>query len=205
MSELLREIEEDIRRERLQKLWQSFGKTMVRISIAVVIGTIVAVAWQHHKQGVATEKTATLLKSVNQQRVGDIKGALATLDEVIAAGASPYAGLALLQKARLEAQEKNPQGEADAYKKLAAAGPEYGEAFVSLARLASPEASTETVKSDPFYFSQSELEAWERMKSGKTQETADSWMNVRDDAEAPRSLRARAGALAEYLKSSVKE
>ena len=46
MNELVREIEEDIRQERIDRLWRSFGKGMVGLSIAVILTTVAVVMVQ---------------------------------------------------------------------------------------------------------------------------------------------------------------
>ena len=97
-NELLREIDEDLRRERLQKWWKDFGSTVVAASFAVVALAVGVVLWQNHQRERDTAFTARLLdaarmeeqgkfaeaatgyKAVANEAKGDL-GALATLRE----------------------------------------------------------------------------------------------------------------------------
>src|SRR5688500_15726335 len=103
MNELLREIEDDIRRERFNHLWHRFGRIMVGVSIVVVLATIAVVIMQNQKQSAAMEKTAQFIRGIDRIRIEDYKGAITIFDELAADETSPYYGLAMRQKAKAQA------------------------------------------------------------------------------------------------------
>jgi hypothetical protein len=58
---LLRDAEEDLRRERLQALWREWGATLIGMALMLVIGTGAGVAWRHWSQTRNETSTARLL------------------------------------------------------------------------------------------------------------------------------------------------
>ncbi len=55
MDHIIQEIDDDLKRERLQNLWQNFGSHIVALSIVVLLGTAGLVGWKefHHARNQA--------------------------------------------------------------------------------------------------------------------------------------------------------
>ncbi len=103
MSELFEEIKEDIRRERFEKLWNSFGKIMVGISIAVIVATVaIVVDGRTINRRAPWNRPAQFIKGVDRMNVEDYKGAVAAFDALTTDERSPYYGLAMLRKAQAQ-------------------------------------------------------------------------------------------------------
>ena len=99
MSDIFHEIEEDIRRERLDKLWEKHGSTGMIIAGALVIGVASYLWW-----GEATERRNAALSdeylaASEVLASGDAEVGLTALDEIIANSAGGYVVLASMQKA----------------------------------------------------------------------------------------------------------
>jgi hypothetical protein len=185
MSELIREIEEDIRRERYQALWRRFGKAMVIASVLVVLATIVAVVWKDRQRAHAMTQTSQLLAGIERLNAGDYKIAVAEFDKFIADENSPYYAIAMLHKAQAQNGSGDKYAAANTYAQLSA----HDGAWAELARLRQADAPAE--KTAVFYYSQSELRAWRLLELGKKDEAVTLMIALRDDANAPRSLRER--------------
>jgi hypothetical protein len=206
MSELLREIEEDIRAERLHALWDRFGKTLIRVSIAVIVGTALGVAWQHYQASQAMDRTSRLMSGIEKLNAGDAKGAIVIFDSMIGDG-SVHADMALLQKGQAQEAEGDHDGALKTYEILAARGSD--NAFAALGKLLAAkegDAPMAVNDKDPFAVLQNEMRAWQLLKSGKKDEAVKIFTALRDDASAPRSQRARATmALATLAPDSIEQ
>ena len=190
MNELFREIEEDIRAERLHTLWHNFGRVMVRVSIAILAGTVVAVLWQNHKESKATEQTAQLMKGLDRFNIEDYKSAVATFDGI---DHPPYAYMAALQKARTQ----NAFGHADEARETyrALAKKDGDSPFVSLAKLLAAQDQDEPMQvaaAAPLTHLQQERRAWQLLTAGKKEEAVKELTTLADNDKAPFTLRSRA-------------
>ncbi len=202
MNELIREIEEDIRKERLQKLWNSFGKTMVRVSVGIVLATIVLVVWQNHRQSVAMEQTSELIKGIDRMNIEDYRGA-ATIFSGLAEKKNDYYAITMLHLALAQRRAGDEKAAQETYKTLAAhSGGKDEAAFVELARImaaGNDPAALAPAKDKPFYHSQSEWKAWQLLKAGKKDEAANIFAMLKQDAATPISIRERAVEMLSYV------
>jgi hypothetical protein len=190
MNELLREIEDDIRRERLDRLWQKFGRMMVYASIAAVVLTIVIVIIQSNREELAMEKTSQFIRGIDRTNVEDFKGAISIFEELASDTSSPYAGLALLQKAKAQQALGDKDGAIKTYQILA----ERDAALGGLAKLLLPSKDGKLVEPDkasPFYRSQQEWLGWQLLEQGKKDEAVEIFWSLREDTQAPMPLRER--------------
>ncbi len=191
MSELFREIEEDIRRERFEKLWRSVGRFAVWGSVAIVVATAVFVAWDNHAQNQAEAKTSQLLKAGERMNASDYKGAISIFSSLTDDDTSIYYPLAMLQKA--ESQESS--GDVEGAKKTYAVLAKNSSEFSALAKLKSDDKNNviEVSADSAFYHTISEQNAWRLLNSGKKAEAANIFVSLLHDKDSPRSLVSRAG------------
>lgn len=201
MNEMFKEIEEDMRRERTQRLWNSFGKLMVMASIAVIAATIAIVVWQDRKEDRSIEQTTQFIKGLDRLNVEDYKGAIEVFTSLAENGGSSYYGMSMLRKAQAQVALGDREGALKTYEALASHGPD-DDAFVGLGRILAVDSSgkaLEPVKSSPFYYSQQEWQAWQLVKDGKTKEALAVFEALHNDVASPASLRQRAGEIVAYL------
>jgi len=198
MNELIREIEEDIRRERFDKMWKSFGKVMVSISIAVILGTIVFVVMQDRRQSNAMEKTAQLIKGIDRLNIEDYKDAITVFSSLADDPSSKYYGMAMLRKASAENALGRHDDAIKTYQQLAGSNAAFGD----LAKLMlTPEAgkTIEPVLSSPFYYTQSEWKGWQLLQQGKKDEAVKQFLTIYQDAETPRSIHERMAEVLHHI------
>jgi hypothetical protein len=202
MNELIREIEEDIRKERLQKLWNSFGRTMVRVSIAIVLATVVMVVWQNQRQESAMKQTGQLIKGIDRMNIEDYRGA-AAIFSAMAAEKNSYYSVAMLHLALAQRMAGDAKAAAETYKTLAShKGGKDETAFIELAKImaaGSDPANLSPQKGTPFYHTQNEWKAWQLLKQGKKDEAASIFAALKSDGGAPVSVRERAEEMLSYL------
>jgi hypothetical protein len=114
-----REIEEELRRERLFKLWDTYGLYVVAAAVLLVLGVA---GWQYytHRQARASEAASAeyleALMLFNGNRPYDAQKAL---EDLLAKAPAGYAILARLRLAAYDVAEGNTAEALDAYDKIA--------------------------------------------------------------------------------------
>ncbi len=192
MSELFREIEEEVKRERLENLWKSFGRFAIWGSVSIIVLTAVYVAWDDHSQRQAEAKTSQLLSGSEHMNKGDYKGAVTIFSSLTDDDKSSYYALAMLQKAMAQYQAGDDDGAKKTYAALAKNDNESGfGALANLKTLGDSEA-LELSKTSPFYHTLAEQKAWRLLDSGKKSEAADILASLGNDEKTPASLANRA-------------
>ncbi len=192
MSELFREIEEEVKRERLENIWKSFGRFAIWGSVAIIAFTAIYVAWDDYSQRQAEAKTAQLLSGSEHMNTGDYKGAVSIFSNVADDTSSPYYVIAMLQKAIAQYQAGDDEGVKKTYESLAKNdnGSSLG-ALVKVKAIGDGEA-IDAPQSSPFYHTLAEQKAWQLLGRGKNAEAADIFAALANDEKTPISLASRA-------------
>ena len=202
MNELIREIEEDIRRERFDHLWQSFGKVMVGVSLAIILATIVVEVVQHHKKSVAMESTTTFLKGIDRLGFEDYKSAISTFGALENDPSSPYYGLFMLRKAQAETATSDKDSAIKTYSALAANDPVFGKLAVLLVPASANEkndALPELSKKSAFYYTNAEWRAWDLWSHDKKDEAITQFLSLYNDPATPASMHGRISEVLHYV------
>ena len=217
VTNLMREIDESVRAERLRKFWQRFSHYIVGASIAVVLGTVGWVIWQHHVKSEAMEATLQLLEGEKLEKSGKFSEAA----DVYGRTAQAHADIAPLARVRqaLALADAGRADEAHQYLQLAAGKRKSDPAWKDYARLLGaayalksaagkePKASGADALHElsgtgrPFSGTGRELLALRLTEEGKTKEARDLLDALAQDAGMPQSLRDRAGHASQALAS----
>jgi len=224
MSDIFREVDEEIRQDQVKALWRRFGPLVVTAALVAVVGTAGYVGWQRWQARQATERTAVLLDAVAkaEQAVAapeaDPIQAVAPLVDAAAGMSGDQATLARLRAAAiLAAAEKTP--EAVALYDTIAAGPEVEPLLRDLAVLLATLHQLDsgdpaqlaqrlaplTQPGNPWRWSASELAGLLAARQGDTARAHTLFQDLAGDAEAPAGLRARAADLAALYAPSAPE
>jgi hypothetical protein len=200
MNELFREIEEDIRRERFDRLWHSFGKVMVAASVGIILFTIVIVIMQSRKQDRAMENTAQFIKGIDRLHIEDYKGAIPVFTDIAADDSSPYYGLAMLRKAQAENALSDHEAADKTYEALARHDPVFG----ALAGLLLPAHNDVTAGKNPppntpFYYTESEWKGWRLYQQGKKDDAVSQFLALYEDPSTPSSMRERLSEVLHHI------
>jgi hypothetical protein len=214
VADIFKEVEEDLRREKLEKLWQRYGRAVIALAVLVVVGTAGSVAWQRyqqHREAQLAEQYGAAI-ALADPTAGDLAKADAALANIADAGGG-YGALAALERAAVKAKAGDLDGAGKIYDGLASdsAAPA---ALRDLARLlkvmrlmdsGDPAALTALLAplmapENPWRFSATELTALLALKSGDQKRATELFTQLADDQAAPSSLRARAAEMAAALK-----
>jgi hypothetical protein len=121
VSDIFQEVDEEVRREQLQKLWERYQNYVV----AAVVVVILAVAGWRGNEWYETKKAAenggAFEVATQLAEEGKHAEAEAAFAKIAADGTSGYRGLARLREAA-ELAERDPKAAIPAYQKIAADG-----------------------------------------------------------------------------------
>jgi hypothetical protein len=213
VSDIFREIDEELRRDNLLKLWSRYGRYVLALAAVVVIIAGGIVAWRDHQASERRAQSARYASALNLVREGKDADAAKVFAAVAQEGGG-YAVLAAFEDAELRAKSGDRKGAVAAYDHIAAEGG-LDPAFRDMARLLSamhalPDGDPQsiidrlapmTASDSPWRATATELTAAARLKSGDKSGALALYKQLADDLSAPQSLRARAAELAAALAS----
>jgi len=208
MSDIFREVDEDLRRDRMERLYKRYGGVVLAAALAIVAGTGAYTAWRNWQQSQHQQETAALTAALSQAGQGAEKGVEALA--AFAGKADPgMAGLAQLNAAALLTREGKTAEAVAVYDKLAANG-SVGPVYRDLASLLSvmhqlgsgdpaqlrARLQPLTAESSPWRFSAREMSAVLAARAGDKDKARTLFQQLADDSQAPAGVRSRAADLA---------
>lgn len=208
MSDIFREVDEDLRRDRMEGLFKRYGGIALAGALALIAATGGYTAWRNWKQSQSQQETAALVAAISQAGQGAEKGV-----EALAAFAgkadSGMAALAQLNAAALLAREGKKAEAVAVYDKIAGnsgVNPVYRDLATLLSvmhQLDSGEpgplqARLQPLSADssPWRFSAREMTAVLAARAGDKDKARTLFQQLADDAQAPAGVRSRASDLA---------
>ena len=213
MSDIFREIDEELRRDNLLKLWQRYGKYVIAVAVLALLIAGGIVGWRGHLASERRAQAARYANALMLVRAGKDAEA-ADIFAALAREGGGYALLAAFEEAELLAKRGDRKGAIAAYDRLAAASgidPEFRDLAVLLsvmqglpetdAKAAAERLQPLTVSGNPWRASALDLTAAAKLKSGDRDGAREIYQQLADDLSAPQALRARAAEMAAALKS----
>ena len=178
VSDIFREIDEELRRDNLLKLWSRYGRYVAALAVLVLLAAGSIVAWRDHQLSERRAQSTRYASALSLARGGKDAEA-AKVFAAIAQETGGYAALAAFEEAELLARSGDRQGAAAAYDRIAAASgldPAFRELAVLLSVMrgvpeADPRATIDrlapmTAAGDPWRPTALELTAIARLQSG---------------------------------------
>lgn len=208
MSDIFREIDEELRRDQLARIWRRFGGLIVTGAVLVVLGTAGYVAWQRWERSTAQEETLRLVSTLGAAEGSDPAALARDLGAFAQDAHGGRAVLARLYEAGLMAEAGDREGAALAYDEVAAsdAGQPYRDLATLLAvmnRLETGEPAELrarlaplTGRDNPWHYSARELDALLMLRAGDRAGAAKTFTELSEDPAAPQGVRSRAAELA---------
>ena len=204
MTDIFREVDEDLRRDQAIVLWRKYGRFAIAFGIAAVIATAGFVGWQNYRETRRDAAARSYAQGMEFVVKNDVAAAAAAMAD-LSGGSSAYRPLALLQEAALEAKVGKQAQAAAIYDHLAA-DDSADQAFRDLATIlsamigldGSDPASIEkklqplTAEGQPFRPSALELLGYVAVKQGDFKAAKTRFRAIADDMTAPTGLRKRA-------------
>jgi hypothetical protein len=202
---LLREIDEDLRRERYALLWKRYGWLVITVLVALVLGVAGYEAWRSYQQRVHAQSSEQFAAAATLAEADPAAaaGAFGTLAEEAPRG---YEILARLREAAMHVEKGDYPAAVSVYDKLAGEtdDPLYSDLAVILkvmaemriaeapvARLAEQLAPL-TAPDRPWQYSAKELSAHLALRSGETEKARELLTGLSEDVQTPEGIRTRA-------------
>ena len=213
VSDIFREIDEELRRDNLLKLWQRYGKYLIAVALVAVLIAGGIVAWRDYQASERRAQAARYSSALALVRDGKNAEA-ARLFTTLAQEGGGYGVLAAFEQAELLAKSGDRKGAIAAYDRLAGSSsidPEFRDLAVLLsvmqalpdidAKAAVDRLQPLTASGNPWRTSALDLTAAAKLKSGDRDGAREIYQQLADDLTAPQALRARAAEMAAALKS----
>ncbi|HWY61299.1 MAG TPA: tetratricopeptide repeat protein [Rhizomicrobium sp.] len=207
MSDIFREVEEDVRKERLEKLWKAYGDYVIGLLALIILSVAGYELWLRYEDG-QRAKAATAF--VAAQHVANPAQAAAAFESLGKTGPGGYGVLARLAQADAMPAAGKANDAIALYKDIASSdsSPVGATARLRAAWLMADTASGAdlvtllaplTTPTSPWREMAREVLAYSDYKAGKTKEAAAAFDSLATDPDSPDALRGRAKAFAQFL------
>lgn len=213
MSDIFREIDEELRRDNLLQLWSRYGRYLIAAVLGVLLVAGAIVVWRNHELALRRAEATRYAGALGLAQAGKPADA-AKVFAVIAGEGGGYGLLAKFEEAGLLAKSGDLKAAIAVYDGIAAS-PGVAPQFRGLAALLSvvrampqidPRAAIKrlaplTKAGDPWRPTALELTAIAHLEEGDAEGALALYKGLADDPTTPRSLRARAAEMAAALAS----
>lgn len=108
-NQLIREVNEEMRRDRMVAAWRVFADKIIYISIAIVLVTTGILFWQNHMRTLKEERSEQMAKGYELYKAGQFKEAEAVFAELTAAAKPPMATLAAIWHAKTALKDQKTE------------------------------------------------------------------------------------------------
>jgi hypothetical protein len=212
VSEIFREIDEELRRDNLAKLWRLYGRYVIGVVVVILAIAGGIVAWRNHQLAERQAVSVRYAAAMALLRQGKDAEAAKVFDTVAREG-SGYGKLADFEAADLAAKAGDRKAAIAAYDRIAAStdfDPELRDVATLLSVMNSlgdtdPQAQIARLKpltetGNPWRATALELTAAAQLQAGNKAGALDIYKQLADDPSAPEGVRTRAAELASALK-----
>jgi hypothetical protein len=213
VSDIFREIDEELRRDNLLKLWSRYGRYIIAVAVLAIVVAGGIVAWREHQASERRAQGQRFSSALALTREGKDAEA-AKLYALLAREGGGYSLLAAFAEAELLAKSGDKKAAITAYDHLADSSgidPEFRDLAVLLSvmhGLADGDSTAAierlqplTAGGSPWRASALDLTAAAKLKAGDRGGALAIYKALADDLSAPQGLRARAAEMAAALKS----
>lgn len=210
-TSFIREVDEELQRDRLQAIWQRYGSLIVAAAVALVVGTAGYVGWTSYSASVRNADAVRFDEAL-QLAATDLPGAIAALTEAGDEASTGYRAIARLTAAQLAASQDDAAAFDEALDALIADSGarelyrDYAILIRAVARIDVEDSATLRAELQPlaaaggiWRHAAREALAAVAVKDGDLDEADRLLSEIEDDATAPPAQRERARQVREAL------
>jgi hypothetical protein len=211
VTDIFREVEEDVRRERYEQLWKKYGDYVIAGAAVVVIAVAGFQLWRVYDQRQRANASVEFMNAEQLLEAGQTSAAQSAFAHLEKNAPGGYASLAKFQEANAMLQAGNTADAVIIFKQIAtgkddilgpAARIHAGWALVDTA----PKSEIQSLvgpltdRTNPWHGMAHDILAFADYRAGATQAAIGEYQNLSIDTDAPAPLRARAGWMVTFLK-----
>ena len=204
MSDVFQEVDEDLRRDQLAKLWKRYGIYVIGAAVAIVAATGGYVAWKNYRTKQLMAQGDAFVQALVLRANGESREAVDAFAALADSTSDGIGTLARFNQAALLADRGDAAEAVKVYDALATQAPQ--KALRDIAVLCAVALSLESVDAaesqarleplmapdNPFRFSAKELSALVALHAGDTAKARDLFKALAEDETAPSGIRGRA-------------
>lgn len=212
MSDFLREVDEDYRRDQLAEFWRRYGWLLLLTAGLIILGVAGYTYYESARQTELEEQATKFMRAQQLILADREQEGKAELEALLSGKTSPgYRALAAMSRAQLLADQGKTDAALAAFEEIAADG-EMPKTFKALATLSAvglshnnrtaseiEAALSGVISSGEFHFTAEEYIAAAYLREGNTEQALPFLRRIRQAEEAPASIRARAQTLLDAL------
>lgn len=210
MTDIFREVEEEVRRERYAQLWKKYGDYVIAGAALVIIAAAGIQLWRVYHQRELVKASVTYAAAGQMLDAGAATAAATTYAKLAETAPGGYSQLALLQKGNALLQAGQTQQAVEAYKQVAAKGDTL---LAPVARIRAAWATVDTADrseldtllkpllddTNPWHPMAREIIAYADYRSGATAKALSAFQAIAKDSATPAAVRQRSQWMATYL------
>ena len=117
---LFREVDEEVRREQMEKLWKRYGNWFIAFSLGLVVAVAAFKGWQYYQARQAEAAGVSYITALNLHDQGKTEEAELRLADLASGSQKGVAALAKMQQAGIAARKGKPDDAIRIYKTIAA-------------------------------------------------------------------------------------
>lgn len=122
MSDIFREVDEEVRKDQLQSLWKRYGVYVIAAAVAIVVATAANVGWREYRESQRLKESDRFLSAAGLLQQGRTEAAITGFADLAETAGTGYAVLARLQEAAARAGAGDLEAAAIALDRLASDG-----------------------------------------------------------------------------------
>jgi hypothetical protein len=211
LSDIFREIDEELRRENWAKLWERYSVYVIAFAVVIVLATAGIVYWREQQLRDRRAEGLRYMAALDLARTGQDDKASDAFAAIAREGGTGHAVLARFEDAAMRARLDDDAGALQRYDAIAADGG-VDQVYRDLATLlgamhrldSDPKAAADRVQpltaaQNPWRPSALEVTALAKLKSGDAATARKAYQDLSDDLEAPQAIRQRAAEMVAAL------
>jgi hypothetical protein len=212
MSDIFREVDEELRRDRLEQIWKRYGSWIIAAAILLVAATAAVTFWREYQMKQRRAEGVQYAEALSLAQGGKTQEAIDALARLGSGASSGHGLLARFEIAALKAQSGDKKAAMQAYQAIAedgAVGRDYRDLATVLGALdgvgeeepAPLIARLQPIATGdgPWRASALEVTALAQLKGGDKAAALETYKRLADDLAAPAVLRARAAEMVQAL------
>ena len=218
MSDIFKEVDEDLRREQARKLWDRYGPYVIGLALLIVVATAGYRGWEYWREQQAQATGDRFLAALDLANKGEHEQAIAALKEIEANGSGSYPVLAGFRVASEMAATGKIEDAIAEYDAIARRGGT-SDAIKSLARLRAAALLVDTANladlktrlddlagtGNIWRHNARELLGLAAWRTGDLEAARNYFDEINKDQEAPQDLRQRAQVMLSLITARIGE